>query len=199
MVAAVSVPVTVKMRLGWTAAEANAPALAQLAESLGAALVTVHGRTRDQFYAGVADWRAIRAVRDAVRIPLLVNGDIASAEDARAALALSGADAVMVGRAATGRPWLPGGIAAALAGREPPAWTADERASIACEHYEGLLSEFGREAGVRHARKHVAAYVAHAPAEDAALRQRAVTSAEPAEVLRLLRAAFGSTPERLAA
>ncbi len=187
-VAAVRVPVSLKMRLGWDADSLNAPELARRAEAEGVALLTVHGRTRCQFYQGRADWAAIRRVREAITIPLVANGDCTSAADAETMRALSGADAIMIGRAAVGRPWLIGQIADRLAGRPMrPDPSAAERAAAAHEHYQVLLSLFGKEKGVRHARKHLAAYVsASAHPEAMALRSRLVTSEDPQEVEGLL-------------
>lgn len=189
---AVDVPVTVKMRLGWDEASLNAADLAQRAERLGLNAVTVHGRTRQQFYKGSADWSAIRAVAQAVKIPVFANGDITSIDGARACLAASGAAGVMIGRAAQGRPWLVGAIAAALAGQARPEPSRAERASIACEHYEGLIALYGAAMGVRHARKHLASYVDHAGpgALAAPERARLLTTTEPAVALELLRRAF---------
>ncbi|GJD48424.1 tRNA-dihydrouridine synthase B [Methylobacterium crusticola] len=187
---AVAVPVTVKMRLGWDHARLNAPDLARRAEALGYAAVTVHGRTRQQFYTGRADWAAIRAVVAAVGIPVVANGDVASLGDARACLAASGAAAVMVGRAAVGRPWLVGAIAAGLSGRAAPEPDAAARAELAAEHYAGLLALYGARMGVRHARKHLAAYADHAGGLAPAERARLVTTTDPDEALRLLRRAF---------
>jgi nifR3 family TIM-barrel protein len=195
-VAAVSVPVTVKMRLGWCHATLNAPELARRAEDLGVAAVTVHGRTRQQFYKGRADWRAIRAVVEAVRIPVTANGDVESPADARACLEQSGAAAVMVGRAAMGRPWLVGRIGADLDGRPFADPSPEARMLAAVEHYEGLLSLYGEGMGVRHARKHLAAYADVARAEGYGLRprerERLVTSTSPAEVRDLLRGLYAA-------
>lgn len=157
---AAGVPVTLKMRLGWDHDCINAPELARRAEAAGVAMVTVHGRTRNQFYDGVADWAAVAAVRDAIRIPLVVNGDVADAASARRALTLSGADAVMVGRAALGRPWLPGAIAGALEqGGEAVAPPLNERHAAFVEQYRAMIDLYGAPLGVRAARKHLAAFV----------------------------------------
>lgn len=157
-VAATSKPVMVKMRLGWDDASLNAPELARRAAASGARVITVHGRTRQQFYKGRADWSAIRAVREAIPgVPLVANGDIHDAADAAACLAASGADAVMVGRAALGRPWLPGHIAHELrSGAEAEEPSLGAKLDAMLEHYEGLLSAMGQGAGLRHARKHLA-------------------------------------------
>ncbi|ACA20209.1 TIM-barrel protein, nifR3 family [Methylobacterium sp. 4-46] len=187
---AVAVPVTVKMRLGWDDASRNAPDLARRAEALGLSAVTVHGRTRQQFYAGRADWAAIRAVVEAVSIPVVANGDVGSLAEARACLAESGAAAVMIGRAAVGRPWLVGAVAAGLRGAPAPALTRAAQADLAGEHYEGLLALYGVAMGVRHARKHLAAYADHAGGLAAGERARLVTTTDPAEALALLRRAF---------
>ena len=155
-VQATSVPVTLKMRLGWDSATINAPELAQRAEAAGVQMITVHGRTRCQFYGGKADWRAIRAVRDAIKIPLIANGDGSSVEDARAMLAASGADGVMIGRGAYGRPWWPGVIANQLepgTGIEEP--TLQSEMNIVAGHHEETLITYGAELGNRTARKHL--------------------------------------------
>ncbi len=186
-VAADGVPVTVKMRLGWDEGCMNAPEIAARAEAAGAAMVTVHGRTRCQFYDGTADWAAIAAVKRAVSVPVVVNGDIASAADARRALALSGADGVMVGRAARGRPWLLGEIAAALAGREPPAPPAGAaRARLVADHYRATVAFYGPVLGVRVARKHLGWYL-DGIAGAAALRARLLRLADARAVERALR------------
>lgn len=159
-VAAVDVPVTVKMRLGWDTGSIVAPELAARAEAEGAAMVTVHGRTRDQFYEGKADWRAIRAVCDRVAIPVVANGDLRTAEEAPLMLQASGADAVMIGRGAQGRAWFPASVARFLSdgvARAAPSLAAQR--DLAIEHYDGLLSLYGRDVGVRHARKHLGWYV----------------------------------------
>lgn len=202
-VAAVSVPVTVKMRLGWDEASRNAPELARRAVAAGAAMITVHGRTRQQFYKGAADWSAIRAVREAGEFPLVANGDIHCAADARDCLERSGADFVMVGRAALGRPWLVGAVGAALAGRQEGELGLAQKHDVAREHYEGLLELLGREQGVRHARKHLAAYADEAIASGCAphpdLRRVMLTTSEPRQALRALADLFSTECGREAA
>ncbi len=202
--AAITVPLSVKMRLGWDDASRNAPELARRAEAEGVALITVHGRTRQQFYTGSADWSAIAAVAAEVRVPVVANGDCASPEDAAEMLRQSGADAVMIGRAAQGRPWLVGDIAHFLETgqhRAPPSLA--ERGRVAKEHLDGLLRQMGAGAGLRHARKHLASYVDHAFGADApevgALRRALVTTAEPAEAFALLERIFIDRQSEVAA
>jgi tRNA-dihydrouridine synthase B len=197
-ISAVKVPVTLKMRLGWDDRTRNAPELARRAEAAGVQMITVHGRTRCQFYKGEADWSAVRAVKDATSLPLVVNGDITSYEIALEALDESGADAVMIGRGSQGAPWLPGQIGRRLdGGLAEAAPSLPEQLSYIRALYEEICAHYGVRIGLRHARKHlgwaldVAAACGRVPADKLkAWRQKILTSEEPAAVHAALGEAF---------
>ena len=187
---AVSVPVTVKMRLGWDDNSINAPHIAYRAEQAGARMITVHGRTRCQFYKGRADWAAIRAVREAISIPLVANGDVETTGDVEQILAKSGADAVMIGRATQGRPWLVGQLAGNQTYPKSPAAICDH----VLEHYAMNLELHGPDVGVRHFRKHLGWYLdRHVHQCPGDLKARIMTGLEPDAIAALVRQAFRDT------
>ncbi|MEM1342951.1 MAG: tRNA dihydrouridine synthase DusB [Pseudomonadota bacterium] len=190
VVEAATVPVSLKMRLGWDNDSLNAPEIARIAEGAGVVRLAVHGRTRAQFYKGAADWAAIARVCGATTLPVIANGDIASPEDARQALAHSKAQGVMIGRAAVGRPWLPAQIRAVLRGQHPmPAPEGRALATLIEAHIEAHLAFYGAEVGLRAFRKHLDAYCTHLSGARA-LRDKLVRLDEPSALIALIRAAI---------
>ena len=197
-------PVTVKMRLGWDDANRNAPELAMRAERAGAKAITVHGRTRQQFYNGVVDWRAVALVKSATRLPVIVNGDVTDAVTARAALAQSGADAIMIGRGAYGRPWIAAAIDKALrSGGDIVEPDLAVRLHIAIDHLRNTLCFYGDALGLRVFRKHLGWYVEHAPWGNAQSRRAAKSTlcrlSSPGEVESALTSLWHIESEKLAA
>ncbi len=202
---ATNVPVTLKMRLGWDEASRNAPELAARAEAAGVRAITVHGRTRQQFYKGAADWKAVAAVKAATRLPVVVNGDIVDAASARSALELSGADALMIGRGAYGRPWFAPALDRALAlGADVVEPSLGERLGIALDHFQDTLRFYGDALGLKTFRKHLGWYVESAPWPVAAEDRRAAKSAmcqlpSPGAVERALTDWWGRAGNEIAA
>lgn len=195
VVDAVDVPVTLKTRLGWNDDCLNAAELARRAEGAGVRMITIHGRTRCQFYKGAADWAAIRSIVDAVSVPVIANGDIVDAETARAALAASGAAGVMVGRGIQGRPWALAEVAAEVFGTpKPNVPKGSDLVTLVSRHYEAMLSFYGADLGLRVARKHLGWYMDGA-APSPALRKAILTVTDPATVLRLLPDALTAAPD----
>jgi tRNA-dihydrouridine synthase B len=198
-VKAVDVPVTLKMRMGWCHDSLNAPELARIAEDLGIKMITVHGRTRNQMYKGSADWRFVRRVKDATSLPVIVNGDICSREDARTALEHSGADGVMIGRGAYGKPWLLGQVMADLSGEgERPDPSMDAQLAMILDQYEQMQSLYGTVTGVNLARKHIGWYTKGLTGS-AEFRNRVNQIDDPKTVMNALRDFYSPMLARAAA
>lgn len=196
---ATSLPVTLKMRLGWDEQSLNAAELARRAESAGVQMIVVHGRTRCQFYEGQADWKAVQNVKQAVSIPVIVNGDIRDGKSARDAMKQSGADGVMIGRALTGQPWLISVVMEAVDHIKASVLSAQEKSSITADHYKSILEFYGEGKGLRVARKHIAAYLEHAPRSvSEAERRLSLSTKDPDVVLKILAQAFNCKEEQVA-